>query len=214
MELVANYISIDEERQAANLEGVYPEWREFQSSMDHKISVFAGRGTGKTYNLAYRAAHSDVDCMIFVTNYHSIELLVRQIQLIETDVPISSVTINRGSISNIVYENGRRIRIASLRNCSAYRGLRFNGEEVMFDEFEHSDFGEFMNQRMYIVNMARNIVCVGSINRREDTFAKQWLRQSDYYSFIDSSSPLNEYLHFPEEFTPSLMAPSIIFGSQ
>ncbi len=191
MELVASYISIDEERQAACLEGVYPEWIEFQSLMDHKISVFAGRGTGKTYNLAYRAAHSDVDCMMFVTNYYSIELLVRQIQLIETDVPISNVSLNRGSISNIVYENGRKIRVASLRNSWTYRGLRFDGVEVMFDEFEHSDFEEFMSVMRSMIPRIRNIVCVGSINRREDTFAKQWFRQSDYYSFIDSPSPLN-----------------------
>lgn len=204
MELVAEYRLIDEPRREVlqNLE-IRPEWEIFHNSDEHKISVFAGRAMGKSYNLALRAVGSQYDCVIFANNPAAVKVIYEQIIQLSEGFPINRNNYENGR-AGITYGNGRFIEVHVLpRNDSQMRGRRFRNQEVMFDEFDHMWFNRFLNYARFELNRARHIVCVGSIHSPSDSPAKRWFQASGTKCFIDAPSVLDEPYYSRRERLPS-----------
>lgn len=200
MELVAEYSLIDEPRRVESLP-YGREWADFHESRERTISVFAGRGTGKSYNLALRAARSEHDCMIIVQHGPSVRMMLDLIiELSTEEVEVSSSR----QMTRIQYSNGRRVSIETLSNVSNIRGRRLNGE-LMFDEFDYDWFGDFMTNDHVLpfLENVQHIVCVGSINWFEDSKGKRWFKSSDTRIFVDAHSQPPTRGHMRYEYFPS-----------
>lgn len=200
MELVAEYRQIDEPRRVEPLP-YETEWASFHESRERTISVFAGRGTGKTYNLALRAARSEHDCIIFVQHSHSIRMILDLV--VELSLEVVDVSTSR-QMARIQYPNGRRVSVEALSHFTSIRGRRLNGE-LMFDEFDHVQFEFFMTNDHVIpfLQSVRHIVCVGSLKGFEDSPGKRWFKGSDTRIFVDAKSQPPTRGHMRYEYFPS-----------
>ena len=209
MELIAQYIEIDEPRRVdLCLPDIRPEWRAFHESNEHKISVFAGRQTGKTYNLALRAVRSQYDCIIFCHHRSTVQIMVDLIMQMSRELPLARVSSGSGSsTAYIEYENGRRIDIHVLpRDSSTFRGRRLMMKEVLFDEFDREEFGHFIEVMDYELRQAVHVVCVGSPSMNPTSMGKRWFNQSGTKYFIDAryipfgmEEDYNRWDFFPSE---------------
>lgn len=205
MELIAEYLEIDEPRRINNHEAdIIPEWEEFHRSEEHKISVFAGRQTGKTYNLALRAVRSRYNCTIFVGSSVHVSMVRSMIRDLSEPNTITREYASSGREAYVGYDNGRAIRIEVLPdNIRSLRGRRYNNQEVMFDEFEIGSFHTFIEEFGFRLNDARHVVCVGSMVTPYDSTGKRWFNQSGTKCFIDNVYPPNEREYIRHEFFPS-----------
>jgi hypothetical protein len=209
MELVAEYRQIDEPRRVNLLYPEFrPEWELFHNSTEQKISVFAGRQMGKTYNLALRAVRSQYDCIIFVQ--HSINVIIMRdlIQQMSEALPIVRSTREREH-ALIEYAGGRTIDIHVMpRNYNSLRGRRLTMKEVMFDEFENSSFSGFLEAMRFELHRAAHIVCAGSMTTPYDSPAKRWFESSHTRYYLDVPYPpveAGQGMYVEHEFFPSRM---------
>lgn len=187
MELIAEYSQlVEQRREEEGFTDFAMGWDLFHSSREHKISVFAGRRMGKTYNLALRAARSEHSCIIFTQSEQSAIMMFEQVEQLSQP----TVRYSRGNGEYIIsLAGGRRIEICMLpqeNRLSSFRGRRFDGMEVMFDEYENGRFYMFMEPYRVYLESARHIVCVGSISLPGDSYAKRWFQSSGTKYFIDS----------------------------
>jgi hypothetical protein len=206
MELVESYLELhvipESSIRTLTIGGDAP-WEEFLHSEERVISVLAGRGTGKTTNLARRAMESDWNCLILVSTRSALTMYQNVLgDLIES----SSIRAYDHRELTYVFNNGRSIQVMTINEYRNFRGRRFSTWEVMFDEFDNSTFCELVSTPGYnrLLREARHIVSVGSLVSREINAAKCWFNDSDKQMFIDADGPIyNE--RFPEENRPSLM---------
>lgn len=213
MELALAYAVRDAQRRKDirkenNLIGIQPDWRAFhESEGHHKISVFAGRRMGKTYNLALRAFNSEYDCEIFTSNISEVAALVQLINDMAIEQGINVVRRENGGRSVLITLGDlRTIAIFYMRNVSnGMRGRRWRGKEIFFSEFDHSDFEDIMTAMNFEISQAMRIFCVGSITRAEDNFAKRWFKESDLQYFIDDEFPPPDRGHMSWEHRPSVL---------
>lgn len=203
MELVAEYQLIDEQRREdLHFTGISTEWAEFHLSQEKRISVFAGRQTGKTYNLALRAVRSRYNCVIFVEHQINVILMRDTIVQLSEGMPIIR-NMREQDRALIEYDNGRVIDIhIAPRTDTAWRGRRFHETEVMFDEFE--SFNYYNEWSRHSLQDAAHVVCVGSMRNPYASVAKRWFKSSGRQIYIDAPhEPEFEYVR--HELFPSTM---------
>lgn len=196
MELISKYrkliANIKKEQKILRLAGLIESWDAFQEDESWSVSVFAGRLSWKTYNIALKALRSKHDCIIFVQGKGSANVLQRHM----TEIANSNSDINfvrssevRSTPYNITLDDGRNIRIIPV---IAYyrenrRGVNFADCDVFFDEFDDGvmleEFLQWHNTRL---RDAHQIICVGSITMREDTKGKEWFGKSQSQYAIDT----------------------------
>ncbi|PES55888.1 hypothetical protein [Bacillus thuringiensis] len=196
MELISKYrkliANIKKEQKILRLAGLIESWDAFQEDESWSVSVFAGRSSWKTYNIALKALRSKHDCIIFVQGKGSANVLQRHM----TEIANSNSDINfvrssevRSTPYNITLDDGRNIRIIPV---IAYyrenrRAVNFADCDVFFDEFDDGvmleEFLQWHNTRL---RDAHQIICVGSITMREDTKGKEWFGKSQSQYAIDT----------------------------
>lgn len=202
MELIAVYQNVIEEQsaaaQAASEAGrlaayARTDWDGFLNSTEKFISVFAGRGTGKTHNLALRAVRSRFDVTIFAGSYQKARVM-RDAVLSATLSELSYAARPRegGNGFSIQTPDNRTIRIEGSNRVAGYR---FDNEEVMFDEYDVPVFERMLRESWYTLGQAEHIVCVGSLSRDRSTYAQRWFNSSDAKFLIDSP-----YMHYDETY--------------
>ncbi|HHT7153079.1 hypothetical protein [Bacillus cereus group sp. BfR-BA-01318] len=196
MELISQYrkliANIKKEQKILRLAGLIDSWNAFQEDESWSVSVFAGRSSWKTYNIALKALRSKHDCIIFVQGKGSANVLHRHM----TEIANSNSDINfvrssevRSTPYNITLDDGRNIRIIPV---IAYyrenrRGLSFVNCDVMFDEFDDGVMlEEFLQWHRARLSDAHQIICIGSITMREDTKGKEWFGTSQSQYAIDT----------------------------
>jgi hypothetical protein len=209
MELAIAYAVMDAQRRddmnrEQALLGIDGDWRAFHESQDHKIAVFAGRQTGKTYNIALRSLNSQYNCEIFTPHVAEVTTLVEAITQLaeEREVPVIGA-MNERRHARITLDNGRQIDIYHLRGTGHMRGRRWVGKEIFFSEFDHSDFQGIMEAMSFEIPRAIRILCAGSITRMEDNYAKRFFREADLHYFIDNEYRPPTRGHMPWEHQPS-----------
>ena len=209
MELALTYAVMDAQRRddynrEQALIGIDGDWRAFHESQEHKISVLAGRRTGKTTNMALRVLNSSYDCEIFTTHVAEVAVLAREISRLAEERDISISTSLSGRRNSTISLDNRVIHIYYTRGISnGMRGRRWVGKEIFFSEFDHSDFYDIMHAMAHEIPRAIRILCVGSMTRYEDNFAKRWFRESDLHYFIDNNIISPTRGHMTWEHRPS-----------
>ncbi|PVC75043.1 hypothetical protein C2I27_03915 [Priestia megaterium] len=205
MELVAEYIDLNTLSIIDTpLMNIQPDWDTFHRSYERKISVFAGRGTGKSYNIALRAVRSECDCFVFVHNEGLVRLMTEKIADLSNPNDLATCRSDR-SRSTITYRDGHSIDVVSLAslNLFPFRGTDFYEKEIMFDEAEYNGFSDFIIEHRRELERARRIVMVSSITRDLDTAAKRWFKFSDRKFYIDSDMfipvEMQRYELYPSE---------------
>lgn len=200
MELISQYrkliTNIKKEQKILRLAGLMESWNAFQEDESWSVSVFAGRASMKTYNIALKALRSKHDCMIFVQGKGSANVLHRHMMEIKENNPeIDFVRSSeaRSTPYHITLNNGREIRIIPLNpllnpmRLRGSRGLTFVNHDVMFDEFDDGVMlEEFLRWHEARLSDAHQIICVGSITMREDTKGKEWFGKSQSQYAIDT----------------------------
>lgn len=217
MELILQYSKltayIKKEEKMSKLSGSIDNWSAFQEDESWSVSVFAGRSSRKTYNIALKALRSTHDCLIFVQGKGSANTLHRHMR----NIANSSFDINFvlssavGSTPyNITLDDGRNIRIIPVRsyNRDSMRGLRFANCDVMFDEFDDGMMlEEFLEWHSTRLKEAHQIICVGTIDKREGTKGKAWFggSQSQYAIDMPNGESILHNSRYPvhEEIFPS-----------
>lgn len=209
MELVLTYALMDAKRRddykrEQLLSEVDHTWRSFHASQEHKISVFAGRRTGKTYNLALRAANSLYDCMIFTPHQQAVRVIAETIACMPAQTMMTQF-IHSTDSARIAYDDGRIIFIRHIHQpAQSMRGEQWINKEIMFDEFDCNEFESILTVMAHRLSQARHIVCVGSMYSNPDSFAKRWFKDSGTRLFIDAPNRPPTRDHRPEEYTPSI----------
>jgi hypothetical protein len=209
MELALTYALMDAQRRdnyqrEQSLLGIEGNWYAFHESQEHKVSVFAGRRMGKTYNIALRASRSQYDCEIFTPYAASISSLIEEFRRINTEG--QRIQSDRRT-AQIIYADGRRINIQSclgqqIRHQT--RGRLWTNKEIFIDEFDCTDLESLMDRMESQIPRAQRIFCVGSLNRITDSYAKRWFKESNLHYFIDSEDFLLMEGQRPEDFRPSI----------
>jgi hypothetical protein len=208
MELIEAYTEIDLPRRVdLRYPDFRPEWSTFHNSTEHKISVFAGRQMGKTYNLVLRAVRSQYDCVIFTKHTAMVKVIREKIKEMSHEL---DMTRNAGGQceAHIEYVNGRRIDIYAISRSTnhRWRGRRLHMKEVLIDEFENNFFYDILDEIRGELSRAAHIVCVGSINTPYDSRAKRWFQSSGTKYYLDSHNAPSPYTdHYRQEFFPSEM---------
>lgn len=217
MELISQYrkltANIKKEQKMLRLAGLMDSWNAFQEDESWSVSVFAGRSSMKTYNIALKALRSKHDCMIFVQGKGSANVLHRHMMEIKENNPEIDFVLSsevRSTPYHIKLNNGREIRIIpinanTIRRSQNTRGLRFINHDVMFDEFDDGVMlEEFLSWHEIRLSDVHQIICVGSITMREDTKGKEWFSKSQSQYAIDT--PNVERILGSNEYTNSNQA--------
>lgn len=199
MELISQYrkltANIKKEQKILRLAGLIDSWNAFQEDESWSVSVFAGRSSWKTYNIALKALRSRHNCLIFVQGKGSANVLHRHMMEIKDNNPEIDFVLSsevRSTPYHMRLNNGREIRIIPLnantiRRSQGSRGLRFVNCDVMFDEFDDGIMlEEFLHWNETRLSDAHQIICVGSITMREDTKGKEWFGKSQSQYAIDT----------------------------
>lgn len=215
MELTLSYVLLQTEREEkrkrqAFLERVPECWRPFHESGEHIISVFAGRRTGKTENIALKAARARHDCMIYVQNNYAIQPMIDYLYRFQTEEDLIETSYKqaRNGCHLIWYESGREIQITPFSMARThFMDHRWTNKVILFDEFDHADFEKLMKIMEPQIGRARQIAAAGSIRRLGDSYAKRWFKQSGYQEFIDARN--FDYYYSSPEVRPAEVRPSI-----
>ncbi|WAT23535.1 hypothetical protein O0R52_22395 (plasmid) [Bacillus halotolerans] len=149
------------------------EWMPFLESESHSITVYAGRGTGKTFNIVSRVLLSEHDCFVFCeSNYHKREFWNE---------------LARRWDNECLHKN-KEIRIFNINDSLSESSLyQLQGKEIIFDEFDSTKFCRYVELHRGLLNQAAHVVCVGSMyDVRRNLSAKLWFRESELSYFIDS----------------------------
>lgn len=185
MELITKYLKLFRKKPVM---AVPEAWRAFHESKAQRISVFAGRGTGKSYNIAARAINSKHDCIIYS---HSQESTASLNRLIVSLLPEGSIQALIGVPyrKDIVLANGRVIKSRTLtKSVPGVRGEDSKNKEILFNEFDYASFNEVVEYHEYWLRQAKHVVCVGSLMNLNLDAAKSWYRSSEYRELIDSQT--------------------------
>jgi hypothetical protein len=209
MELALTYALMDAQRRdnyqrEQSLLGIEGNWYAFHESQEHKISVFAGRRMGKTYNIALRASRSQYDCEIFTPYAASISSLIEEFRRINTE---GQRFQSDRRTAQIIYADGRRINIQTFlgeQTRQQIRGQSWTNKEIFIDEFHCPDLESLMEAMESQIPRAQRIFCVGSFNRIADTYAMRWFKESNLHYFIDSEDPILMEGQRPEYYRPSI----------
>lgn len=206
MELVQVYLDLYSKSKIGSSErNIDEKWQEFMESEAHTLSVFAGRGTGKTIHLVRYALSTPHDVIYFVhneaTTYYIMDLINQN-----TD-PAEIRSIRRENRTRIIeVSNGKRIIVLHIpTEFTHISGLRYRGYELIFDEFDNDRFSRFIQIFEDIVRDAIRVICAGSIMTRRPNAAKAWFRDSEHKIFIDSAADHN---FVPHEVSEEEMFPS------
>lgn len=219
MELVAVYKAVINE-QAVEAKGVpynpgamvYQNidegWDAFHASSDRTLAVYAGRRTGKTYNIAKLAIETDQPVQILVMNQHSIEFvfneIINQLQAIE-DRP--QYTSGRSRTQATIYLQGREIKINYLprEGVRGYRGRRFFGITI-FDEFDSPEFGMNLEDIEPCLAVSDRVIGVSSYKPNGGLSPKLFFYNADNKMFIDNTDITQMMFEDSQyEATPSIM---------
>ncbi|MGV7000201.1 hypothetical protein ACWA2C_16070 [Priestia megaterium] len=206
MELIAEYIDLNAPKIVSipEVSAQEVDWNAFHESQEHKISMFAGRRTGKTHNIALRASRSEYDCIVFVQNAYQVRMMA---ELIIGFNHTRDVAIDMYQ-ANIQYNNLRHVCVRTLESHSfdRLRGIGISGKEILFDEVDNDNFSRFIRTFGWTLDRAHHVVFASSISNDQDTIAKRWFKASQAKFFLDSpivptvidSSPdCNGYEVFP-----------------
>lgn len=211
MELALTYAVMDAQRRddyhrEQQLLGIDGGWRAFHASEEHKVSVLAGRRTGKTTNIALRAFLTRNSCEVFTPHMPEVQILLHEISRLAEERDVDIVTSMDGNRhARVQFDNGKEISIYSIRNSDApLHGRRWAGKEIFFSEFDHSYFSSIMHAMALEIQHAYRIYCVGSMASYEDDFAKRWFKESDIHYFIDSDRIPPTRGHMRWEYQPSI----------
>jgi len=189
VELIAQYIEIDEPRRVdLRFLDVPPMWRAFHESTEHKISIFAGRQMGKTYNLALRAVRSMYDCVVYVRDHYMVKSMANLIADLSPESPVIRMCSNYASV---ILGTGRHIDIYAF-SAPNIRGKRFMMKEVLIDEFDCERFEILLERVKFELDRAIHVVCVGTPSISPDTPGKRWFKESGTKYYIDM-------IHVPED---------------
>jgi hypothetical protein len=198
MELAAAYTSILEDKMIAyNREfGLDGDWTAFHESSAHTVSVFAGRQTGKTTNLALRAFNSKHDCIIYTTLGNEIPILINMLRGLAEENNIRHTVVSSNEVSGIFrMSNNKTISIENIGRVRSYLPHRANSDqnrwidkEIFFSEFDHNYFCSFISSMESQVNQAVSIRSVSSIRIPSPTISKEWFKNSDVHYFIDNEN--------------------------
>ena len=207
MELVAEYTKIIEDKIAAAKPPalqIVTGWDEFHASDARTISVFAGRRTGKSYNIALRALRSENNCLILTSAPELIVQHFRGFRAVSNGLPRNTIVTS----DQISFSDGRNIRIMRINAPTSYRGLRVDNRDVFIDEYDNPQFGRLMlSQASYetLFHNASRIICVGGVMNALDSIGKRWFNQSESKFFLDSPAMPEEvsgrrrWEYFPSE---------------
>lgn len=157
-------------------------WKAFHECEERQISVYAGRRSGKTYNLMLRALNSDHDSIIFVPSQMMISSYKNEMEyLINSSERIEIINLVVDHYMMIVQlSNGRTITVTLFGSHSSVRGKRFIDMNVMFDEPERfRDFHQMINALELCIERSAHIICVGSMESLSLTPYRQWFNISD-----------------------------------
>lgn len=209
LELVLKYVLARQRRRREEireryLANVHELWLPLHESEEHKVSVFAGRLTGKTYNIALKAAMSEHNCIVYTSSRVNVNMIMELIMSFETEFdPIDDATS-----SFIAYHSGRTVDVEILPHTKELmRGINWTNKVILIDEFDCDRFEGIMNIMSSQILRARQIICVGSITMPGDSFAKRWFKDSDLNFFVDSSYVSNS--HSISSFMPSIASQMI-----
>ncbi|MCD7910984.1 hypothetical protein KC480_05530 [Bacillus velezensis] len=192
MELITLYSEVSqlqqEEKNNKTIEETREEWLPFLKSESHFISVYAGRGTGKTYNAASRVLLSDHDCIVFCKSVNHKRVFWDALE---------------SRWKNECLHKNKEVRILNINDRTSENFLyQLQGKEVIFDEFDSAEFCRYVELYREQLEQAGHVVCVGSMNNvRNNLSAKLWFRESELSYFIDSQ--LIDVDSSVEEFIPS-----------
>ncbi|ARC67222.1 hypothetical protein B14_200011 (plasmid) [Bacillus licheniformis] len=154
------------------LSQVREEWLPFLESESHTVSVYAGRGMGKTHNTVSRVLLSEHDCIVYCNSESERRMLCRDI-----DVRWEN---------ECLYKN-RHIKVLNINSeLSEHLLYQLEGKEVIFHEFDSYEFCRYVELYRNLLSRAEHIVCVGTlIDLDKKLSAKLWFRDSDVKYFID-----------------------------
>lgn len=179
-----------------------PRWLPFHESTEKKISVFAGRRTRKTYQLALMIDRSGLNCEVYVGSEAGVLRMAQELQQLRdydrAQVEQRSAQLRESSGKVVT------IRILPSSNAEMFNPSWFV-KDIFVDEFEDTRFETLMTVMEREIERANRIVCVGSINTSIDTYAKRWFKSSDKWYYIDTDNIPPTRGHMPEEYRPSLM---------
>lgn len=217
MELAKAYALLESDRREdfhryQEVSGISGTWDHMHNTSPHRISIIAGRQTGKSTNIARKAYESEYDTIIYVPNRMYISMMeTRIVELDETKDAREILTrVESRDVLTINMRGGRKIEIETAAHApGGKRGTSWKNKLILFEEFDNRYFISLINQLQFEVAKAKQVVCVGSMRSTEPNHTKSWFKQSDLRYFIDSGYEPPTRGHMPEDYTPSILADMI-----
>lgn len=217
MELAKAYALLESDRREdfhryQEVSGISGTWDHMHNTSPHRISIIAGRQTGKSTNIARKAYESEYDTIIYVPNRMYISMMeLRIVEIDETKDERQIVTrVESRDVLTINMRGGRKIEIETSAHApGGKRGTKWHDKLIIFEEFDHRYFKSLIDQLQFEVAKAKQVISVGSIRTTGPDMAKSWFKQSDLRYFIDSGYEPPTRGHMPEDYTPSILADMI-----
>lgn len=212
MELVEAYLK-KHGRNIKELKEKYMElpeaaWSLFHEQSHRTMAVVAGRGTGKSYNVAKRACKTRNNVIIMCASSTGVGYIRTMIEeYIQEHRDAAGygriVGFNLNSIgTTITMDTGRKIEIISSNMHSFFRGRDLNNVTLIIDEAEHCETSlRIMMASDHPLMNVEQIIMVGSIRRRLDTAFKQFYRDAEYQQIIDNTE-MDSVSSFSIEYSP------------
>lgn len=182
MELIAQYSEILGERKSPLLIDAPDHWKSFHESDDKRIAVYAGRRSGKSYNLLLKALSSPLSSIILVSSEVMVKAYIeafRQMHQTYDDLLDIERINSRRDFTTIIFTNGKRVSVNYISQASQLRGQKYQNMNVMIDEPEYMPFSAMMDWISEGIYDSTNIVCVGSMRYDHSTPYMRWFHESD-----------------------------------